>query len=106
MEQTMETMKAHVGKMEAQLNRWGAKLDALAAKTESSDAGAKNKADFKKHIDDLKAKHKLVKSKLEESRIGGIDKWMTFKAGLERSWKTFEKAFKKFSVRLKAELII
>lgn len=89
----METMEAHVGKMETKLKRWGAKLDKLVAKAEEAGTDAKN--DHRKRIDDLKAKHQMAQAKLDELKTAGSEKWETFKAGVESAWNDLETAFKK-----------
>ena len=51
----MKTKQAHVGKMEKQLKKWGAQLDQFVAK--AGETGNEIKADYLKHIADLKLKH-------------------------------------------------
>ena len=63
----MEKQKAHVGKVEAQLRQWGAKLDDLVAKAE--EAGTEAKIEYRKRIDDLKAKHQVAQAKLEKLHL-------------------------------------
>ena len=92
-EQLMEGPEGHVGKMEAQLRQWGAKLDELVAKAEK--AGAAVKIDQRKRIDDLKAKYRVAQSKLCELKAAGSEKWATLKTGVESAWKDLEAAFKK-----------
>jgi len=89
----METMAAHVGKMETRLKEWGAQLDELVAK--GHEASAEAKIDYRKRIDDLKAKHQAAQAKLEELKTAGSEKWETFKAGVESAWNELEVAFKK-----------
>jgi hypothetical protein len=89
----MEGTEGHVGKMEAELRQWGAKLDGLVAKAEK--AGAAVKIDQRKRIDDLKAKYQVAQSKLCELKAAGSEKWATLKTGVESAWKDLEAAFKK-----------
>jgi hypothetical protein len=91
----MEKMEAHVGKMETQLKQWGMKLDELMAKAE--EAGTDAKADYRKHIDDLKAKHLVAQSKLDELRAAGHDEWQSLKAGVESAWTELDVAFRKLT---------
>jgi hypothetical protein len=88
----MITAETNVGKLEAQLSHWGAKLDELVAKAEES--GTEAKTDYHKHIDDLKAKHRAAHAKLEEFKAAGSGKWEHFKTGLESAWDELENAFK------------
>ena len=92
-EQLMEATEGHVGKMEAELRQWGAKLDELVAKAEK--AGAEVKIDQRRRIDDLKAKYQVAQSKLCELKAAGSEKWATLKTGVESAWKDLEAAFKK-----------
>ena len=89
----MDKMQAHVGKMETQLRQWGAKLDELVVKAEG--AGTEAKADYRKRIDDLKAKHQVAQAKLDELKAAGSEKWETLKAGVESAWNELDVAFKK-----------
>jgi peptidoglycan hydrolase CwlO-like protein len=92
----MGKKNAHVGKMEAELKAWGAKLDDLVAKAE--EIGAEAKSDYHKGIDDLKAKYKVAQSKLDEIKNTGDDNWETLKGGVEHAWKDLEGAFKKLKL--------
>ena len=89
----MEDMEGHVGKLEAQLKQWGAKLDQLVAKAEK--AGAEVKIERRKYIDDLKAKVQAARSKLAEVKAAGGEKWGVLKTGVESAWNEIEAAFKK-----------
>jgi hypothetical protein len=55
--------------MEAQLKRWGLKIDRLAAKTEI--VGVKTGFDTLMHIDELKALHAIAEAKLLEFKLAG-----------------------------------
>ena len=89
----MDHAKAHVGKLETQLKRWGATLDELMAKAEG--AGAEAKADYRQRLVDAKDKYQTAHSKLAELRTAGGDNWETLKAGLDKSWHELEVAFSK-----------
>ena len=79
--------------MEMQLQQWGAKLDALAAKADIASADAK--ADYHKRIDELKVKRDVAKVKLDELKASTSDNWDTLKGGAESAWKDLETAFKR-----------
>ena len=89
----MEFTQAHVGKMEAQLKRWGSQLDGLVAKAQ--EAGTEAKDDYRQAVAELKAKHQAAQAKLDELRAVGTDKWEVFKTGVESAWSDLETAFKK-----------
>jgi hypothetical protein len=91
----METTGAKVGKMEKQLKEWGARLDELTAKAD--EAGTRAKGDYRKRVDDLRAKYQVAQSKLDELRTAGSEKWETLKTGVESAWSDLEVAFKKLS---------
>jgi uncharacterized coiled-coil DUF342 family protein len=91
----METMNEHAGKMETQLKELGGKLDALVAKAEKANAAAK--VDYRKGVDDVRAKFRVAHAKLDELKQGGSDKWETLKVGVETAWADLEVAFKKLA---------
>lgn len=91
----MEFNQAHVGKLEAQLQRWGSQLDGLVAKAQ--EAGTEAKDDYRKAVADLRTKHQAAQAKLDELRTVGADKWDGFKGGVESAWSELEAAFKKLT---------
>jgi hypothetical protein len=91
----METVEAHVGKMEAELKSWGAKLDALVAKADAAGTGAK--IDYRRRLDDVTARYEVAQSKLHKLQAAGSGKWDTFKADIESAWSDLETAFKKLT---------
>jgi peptidoglycan hydrolase CwlO-like protein len=94
-EKHMDKQKMHVGKMEEQMNQWGAKLDDLVAK--ATEAEKKVKSDYHLRIDELKAKHSEMQSKLKDLKASEGGKWDDFKAGINKSWAELESAFKKLA---------
>jgi chromosome segregation ATPase len=91
----MKKQKAQVGKVEAQLRQWGARIDELITKAEK--AGEEAKIDYRKHIDELKAKHESAQARLEELKSAGSEKWEIIKTGVEGACKELESAFKKLT---------
>jgi hypothetical protein len=91
----MESMKKRTGKMEKQLKQWGMKLDDFVSRAEK--AGTEVKADYRKNVDELKAKIKIAHSKLAELQAAGGESWVIFQAGVESTWNEIEVAFKKLS---------
>jgi hypothetical protein len=98
-ESVMGTIESSVdnsmAKLEDQLKLWGAKLDELVAKMEV--AGQETKIDARKHLDEVKARLVTARSKLDEAKAAGRDKWDGFKSGVESSWKELEAAFQKLT---------
>jgi hypothetical protein len=89
----MENTQEHLGKREAQLKNWGARLDQIIAKAEKVNIEAN--AAQRQRIDDLKTKYQAAQSKFAEYRTAGCEKWDTFKTGVETAWSDLEAAFKK-----------
>jgi hypothetical protein len=89
----METRQAQIGKMEKQLQQWGAKLDDLNEKITA--AGDKAKADERQLVLELRAKQQRAQQKLDELKAASGDKWDTFKSGLESAYNELESTFKK-----------
>jgi histidinol dehydrogenase len=81
--------------MERRLEQFGARLDRLVAK--AKEAGAEARTDYRKRIDDLKAKYRVSQSKLDDLRAAGSERWDTVKAGVESAWAELEAAFKKLT---------
>jgi len=89
----METVEAHVGKMEAELRRWGATLDELKAKADA--AGTKAKIGYRRRLDELQTKYEAAQTKLDELKTAGGGKWETFKGGIETAWNDLRAAFRR-----------
>jgi hypothetical protein len=78
--------------MEAQLRNWGVKIDKVMARAEAAGIGVK--VEYRKGVDDLKAKYKVAQSRFDECKAAGSAKWGIFKTGLESAWNDLETAFK------------
>jgi len=91
----MEQMKEHVGKLEAQLAQWGAKLDLLQADVDLADTEAK--IAYHTRVSALKAKYEVAQTRLGELKTAGSEKWETFKDGVEIAWKDLEAAFQELA---------
>lgn len=93
----METVEAHVGKMEAELTRWGVKVDELYAKADAAGTGAK--IDYRNRLDELKAKYEAVQARFGELKAAGHDKWQNFEVDIDTAWSELEDAYKKLKSR-------
>jgi hypothetical protein len=91
----MEPTETHVGKLEAQLAEWGAKLDSLVEDAERADSDAQD--DYRKRVAAVKVKYEIAHTRLSELRTASGEKWDTFKAGVEVAWKDLEAAFQSLS---------
>ena len=84
-------MEADVGKLEAQLKVWGARIDRLAAAAGKAGVGAR--IELHQQIDDLKAKRAIAQARFDEFRAAGIATQARLETGLERAWDEIETAF-------------
>jgi chromosome segregation ATPase len=87
----METVEAHVEKMEAELKEWGARLDKLT--TEAHATRADVKADYRKRLDDLRQKYVAAENRFAELKAAGNGKWEIFQGGVEAAWYDLATAF-------------
>ncbi len=85
-------MEADVGKMEAQIEVWGAKINGLAAAAAKAGVGAR--IDLHLHIDDLKVKRAVALAKFDEFKTAEAAKRASLKTGLEHAWSELEAAFR------------
>ncbi len=88
----MEIRKENVGKMETQLQEWGAALDDLVEKSERSEQEVKG--DYRKALNTARDKHLSAKNRFEQMKRSGSEKWSAFKDDLEYAWMELETAFK------------
>ena len=91
----METIRSHVVDLEAQLKRWGAKLDELVAKVDEVEAVSRT--DRRRQLNDLRTKHKAAQKRLKRLKASGSGKWEIFKVDVDGAWTRFELALKKLS---------
>jgi hypothetical protein len=91
----METVESHVGKLETQLQTWGARLDEMVAKADA--ARTEVRSDYRKRLDELKKKYKVAESRFGELKRAGSGKWETFRGGIETAWNDLETAFRKLT---------
>lgn len=86
----MEQKEAYQGKMETQLQEWGAKIDELTAKAEHATADAK--ARYHEQIRTLQTKREAAGEKLNELKNAGGDAWKDMKTGMESAWNDLKQA--------------
>ncbi|MFH2005015.1 MAG: coiled coil domain-containing protein [bacterium] len=91
----MKTMEEYVGKMETRLKKWGARLDDLVLKADQS--GEKATTEYHKRIDELKAKHRAARTKVDEMKAANSEQWKTFKAGIDGAWNELGSAYRKMT---------
>jgi len=87
----METVEAHVGKMEAELRQWGTRLDNLLAMADV--VGTAARIDHRERLDDLKKKYDAAEAKLAALKTAGSGKREIIKGGVENAWSELATAF-------------
>lgn len=93
----MSTRDAYIQKMQAQMDIWAAKIDALRARAHMADADAK--IEMNKQIDKLESKQNHMKDKIAEMRNAGEGAWEDLKSGAERAWHDLGDAVKSATSR-------
>lgn len=87
----MTNTDATTGKLEAQLQHWGRKLDELV--TQAAELGADAKQASLERIDELEAKHSTARAKLDDLAAAGSAKWALLDRRIETAWNDLEVAF-------------
>jgi hypothetical protein len=90
---TETSMDKNLSRLEAQLEVWSGKLHELLSRATA--AGQQARVDSKKQFDELKGRLEVARTKLDEARAAGSEKWEVFKDGVERAWDELEATFKK-----------
>jgi len=87
----MDTENADVGKMEAELRQWSARLDNLLAMADL--VGRGTRIDYRERLDDARAKYDAAEAKLAELKAAGRGEWEIFRGGVENAWSELATAF-------------
>lgn len=95
----MEKKDAYVKKLHAKMDEWNAQIDKLAAKAQQ--AKADTKIAYEEDMEDLRAKRKKLKDKIEQVQKSSGDAWGDFKAGIELAWESLDTAVKSAAQRFK-----
>jgi uncharacterized coiled-coil DUF342 family protein len=98
-ENAMSTKEDFVRKMHAKLDQWNAEIDALAAKADAAEAGAR--AEYHKQIETLRSKRDHARSKLGELESASEGAWHDLKAGVELAWESVSEAVRSATARFK-----
>ena len=91
----MQTVEAHVGRMESELKRWAAKLGELRSTGHAPDS--EHNIDYQKRIDEMEAKYDAAEEKLDEAKAAGSTRWESFRSGIDSAWSELESAFRKLA---------
>ncbi len=82
---------ADVGKMEAELRQWGARLDNLRAMADL--VGTATRLDYRERLEQAKEKYDAAEAKLGELKAAGRGEWEIFRGGVENAWSELATAF-------------
>jgi 4-oxalocrotonate tautomerase len=91
--------EAYQQRLAAQYEEWKPEIDRLKAKAEKAAADAK--VEYNKLIEDLQARQKTARAKMDELREASGGAWEEVKTGIEGAWKEMEKALKAAVSRFK-----
>ena len=89
----MEPVGSNLGKLETQLKTWGARIEEMFARVEA--ARTQPSGDYRKRLDEVKAKYKVAEMRFGELRKAGSGKWEAFQGGIESAWNDLDMAFRK-----------
>ncbi|TVP61508.1 MAG: hypothetical protein EA342_20665 [Leptolyngbya sp. LCM1.Bin17] len=95
----MEDRSTSQGKMEAQLQEWGAKLDEMQAK--ANQVSADKKADLDQQIAALRAKRNAMQQRLSDLTAASDDAWQSVKVGLQEAWHDLRQGFEEAASKFK-----
>lgn len=95
----MNSKDDYVRKMHSQLDHLSAEIDTLTEKAEHIKADAR--AEYHKHLDELRTKRDEVKAKLNTLQNAGESAWNDMKAGVELAWNAISEALSSAKSRFK-----
>jgi hypothetical protein len=87
------TRDPYVAKMEAELNEWKAKLDALKGK--AAKASAEARSEVQKKVEAFEVRYADVSRRFDELRAAGAGRVADIKVGLEKAWDAFRSEFER-----------
>jgi hypothetical protein len=95
----MDKNSEYVGRMETQLKRWDADVDALAAEGEK--ASAEMRAAYHDRIEELRSSRAAAQKTFQEIRLASESAGAQMRAGMKVAWETMQRALEKVSRDLK-----
>jgi multidrug resistance efflux pump len=95
----MSTRDEFVRKMHSLLDKGNAEIDALEAKAEHAEAGARDA--YRKQIAALRTKQEEARARLESLRTAGEGAWQDMKAGVDMAWEAIAEAIDSAKSRIK-----
>jgi len=94
----MSTRDEYVRKMHSLLDKGNAEIDALAARMEHAEAGARDA--YQKQIATLRTRQDEARARLESLRTASEGAWQDMKAGVELAWDATGEAIESARSRL------
>ena len=95
----MNKQSEYVTRMESQLKKWDAEVDALAVK--GKEASAASHAAYEKQIEHLRSGREAMKKSFHEMQVATADAGAKMQANVEVAWETMQKALAKVSADLR-----
>jgi len=89
----------YVARMETQLKKWDADVDALAA--ESEKASAEARAAYQAGIKDLRTSRDAAQKTFQEMLVANESAGAQLQAGMKQAWDTMQKNLEKMSSDLR-----
>lgn len=96
-----ENRDAYVSRLKAKLDEWNADIDKLETRARRRQAAMRTT--YRRHMDDLKAKRKTVREKLDTLQNAGGEVWGDLRHGLENAAGALGEAIKSARDRLKQD---
>jgi hypothetical protein len=91
-ERSMATTAGNLDKIDAQLERWGEKIDKLVTLAEG--VGARAALNHRERIMELKAKRAAATARLVELRAESSSRWRRSRGGIATAWNDLMIAFR------------
>jgi hypothetical protein len=88
----MATAAENLAKVDAQLERWGVKIDALVARAEG--VGARSALDHRERIDELKRRRAVAATRLDMFHAESSSRWRRSRGGIATAWHDLMVAFR------------
>ena len=95
----MNKQSEYVARMETQLKKWDAEVDALAAK--GKEASAASYAAYEKQIEHLRSGREAMKKSFQEMQVATEAAGAKMQAGVEVAWDTMQKSLAKVTADLR-----
>jgi hypothetical protein len=80
----LDDRKLYQRKLEAQLEEWQADLDKLVARAKQADADTRIAAE--RQIEDLQARQRVARERLDDLRAAGVDAWKDLASAAEKAF--------------------